>query len=316
MYMEQIRINDDMLYPNFDGLDTRTLIGEPLHLAKGYMSVSYDNEGFYALRGKIINNKLVILDAYYEKRTTDVPYLDVISFLRSYVPTNEPMAIVGNYEAVIKSVFIDLDNTDVETLVAWNADTFTNVPEGTYDYEFFTRHIPGSQNEGLLYIVGLRKDDLYEVSSALDVAESRIKIIDYWPAQALYIYSCRNGVVLGNVEEGILNLYGWWNGGFICHKQCDLQIKLIIDNLKQIEEEFYKYGIEEIQSLVIYNKESIDNEELLIDLDAICQEYGEISKLPIIYKNGTEQLVKDESLPWMITLGLLMRGLNYSDINR
>lgn len=315
--MDQGRSNENFLYPDYTGLDQATLVGEPKSdKYHSHTAVAFGTEGYYGVRGHIADGVLVITEAMYQPVNNDSLFLGVTEFLKNYISSQEPMSIVGDCPCVTKAMIMDIKSQSIDDLVRWNGDTFINQSEGIYAYEFFTRTIPGLEQEGLLYVAGLKKDDLYQMDQALKLANSRVQIIDYWPAPLMYLYSYRNGMVLGEVKEDKIYLYAWWNGGFVSHKICNQDGQSVVATLKEIEEELYTYGIEEIEGLVIYNSHLIKKEEDQIDIEAIGREYGCIERLPVEFLPSTSLVYDSSNMYWEAALGLLMRGLHYTNINQ
>lgn len=315
--MEQGQINESFLYPDYRGLDQVALVGEPKgDKAQSYVAVAFGEEGCYSLRGHIEDQVLIITDAIYQPLGNGSLSLGITDFLRNYVSSQEPMSIVGDYQCVTKAMIMDIKSPDIENIIRWNADSFTNQSEGIYAYEFFTRTVPGLNEEGLLYVVGLKKDDLHQMEQALELANSRVRIIDYWPAPLMYLYSYRNGMVVGEVKKDTIHLFAWWNGAFVSHKICSQDGPSMATHLKEIEEDLYAYGLEGIEGLAIYNSYLVEKEENRIDLEAICKEYGCIERLPVKFLSSASSVYDSSNMYWEAALGLLIRELHYTDINQ
>ena len=292
------------------------MVSEPMTRPQDYMSVAFDDAGIYALRGHVEEGELVVTDAYHKNRESENVLSDVSQFLRTYVPSNQPMAIVGNYEAFMKAITMDIYHTDLESIVHWNMDSISEKPEGTYEYECFTRDIPGLSDEGLFYVVGLQKDQLYQISCATDIARSRVRIIDYWPAPAFYVYEYRNGSVVGIIDKDQIHFYAWWHGAIVKDILCPITGRDMIEALADLELELENYGMDTIEGLTVYNQEQVQDPETREEIQMMLEENGVVDRIPVMWKGPAEALFQEGDLAWDITLGLLLRLTRCSRINR
>ncbi|MBP6923669.1 hypothetical protein RVY78_00520 [Veillonella sp. YH-vei2232] len=271
-----------------------------------FTGICIDTDCIIGVTGHIEEGVLLITDAYSMDRTTDRGH-DLHRFIKQNSLDGERFGIVAQMDTQKCMVGVAKE-VDFEEFLRWNLEDITGWDTKIYTYDYCLRI--DDMGQKYLYVAALKTEDLDDVNIGILLSHIRVKIIDYWPSPLIYLYTHRNGFILGEVQGDSVHLYAWWKGVCIMESQVDANGPAIVASINELESHLQTYGIEEVQGVKIYGIEELA-EETQYDIHAIEEEYGLMETADVQIVDRAKENFQSGDIHWDMALGLVIRGLDY-----